>query len=201
MKTECLAKRGPCSLLPAAEASSTIATAAASSNPRSIFCFSMQILLWVEPAGWEMGSLPALTLAPFILICSGILPRRGIRTRKRHKVNIAECQLQRDLWAVSLRARVLSALLSIWVHGDTPGFCSIVQHPKIPEMRMPSLASSRLALCVGTNKACFLLLPTPEGFTKLGNVFLMLSCVGGCTLDRSQGEFLVKINQCRDDGD
>ena len=42
-------------------------------------------------------------------------------------------------------------------------------------MRMPSLDSSRLALYVGINKACFLLLPTPEGFTKLGNVFLMLS--------------------------
>lgn len=130
MKTECLAKTGPCSLLPATEASSTIAMAAAFSNRRSIFCFSMQILLWVEPAGWEMGSLPALTLAPLILVCSGILPRCGIRTRKRHEVNTAECQLRRNLWAVSLRARILSALLSIWVHGDTPGFCSIVQHPK-----------------------------------------------------------------------
>ena len=130
VRNECLAKRGPCYLLPAAEASSAIAVAAAFSNPRSIFCFSMQILLWVEPAGWEMGPLPALTLAPLVFVCSGILPRRGIRTRKRHKVNTAECQLQRNLWAVSLKSRVLSALLSIWVHGDTPGFCSIVQHPK-----------------------------------------------------------------------
>lgn len=54
-------------------------------------------------------------------------------------------------------------------------FVPLFNTQRIPEMRMPSLASSRLALCVGTNKACFLLLPTPEGFTKLGNVFLMLS--------------------------
>lgn len=102
------AKAGPCFPLPALQKPSS--TAAASSNPRNICCFSRRRMCVASP-GREVGFLPAPTLTPLILVWSGVPASRGRRERKRQQAKPAERQLRGESQQLQFRPSPLHAAL------------------------------------------------------------------------------------------